>query len=192
MESKTFKNWWLLAINGVLAIFVGILLLFCTADFIKTVVMYIGLIILLCGIFLLGLAIYYLKKDRKVATMMIESIISITIGIIIMIFPEGSLNWFLILLGVWAVIVGIFQLVILVNIGKYVANKNVILFNGLLTIALGVFLMLYPVTFASAVAKILGIAAVVFGVMMIYLGFSIRKLKPPAEKASAPPAEPGK
>jgi uncharacterized membrane protein HdeD (DUF308 family) len=185
MESKTFKNWWLLAINGIIAILIGILLIFFSKDILETLVKIVGFVVLAGGIILLIASIYYLKKDKSVAMMMIEAVLSITIGMIILLFPQGTLKWFLILVGVWAIIVGIFQLVILVNIRKTLFNKNLILLNGLLTIALGVFMMLYPVEFASAVAKILGIASALFGIIMIYLGFSVRKIKVSTEKDSS-------
>ncbi len=177
METKSFKNWWLLVINGLLAILVGILLIFFSRESLETIVRIIGIAVLAGGILLFLAALYYLKKDKSVALMMVEAILSITIGIIILLFPQNTLKWFLILLGVWAIIVGIFQLVILVNTRKTVLNKNVILVNGLLTIGLGVFLMLYNLEFASALAKIMGILLALFGFVMIYLGFGIRKIK---------------
>jgi len=191
MESKLFKNWWLLAVNGIIAILVGILLLFTTPEFINTIVRIIGLVVLVGGVVLLITALYYLKKDRSVLMMMIQSVASITIGLIILIFPESSLKWFLILIGVWAVIVGLFQLVILINLGKNLANRNLILLNGLLTIALGVVLILYPVEFAGVIAKVLGIAAALFGAVMIYLGFAVRKISQIPEKKQEPHAPAG-
>lgn len=191
MESKLFKNWWLLAVNGIIAILVGILLLFTTPEFINTIVRIIGLVVLVGGVVLLITALYYLKKDRSVLMMMIQSVASITIGLIILIFPESSLKWFLILIGVWAVIVGLFQLVILINLGKNLANRNLILLNGLLTIALGVVLILYPVEFAGVIVKVLGIAAALFGAVMIYLGFAVRKISQIPEKKQEPPAPAG-
>lgn len=81
MESKLFKNWWLLAVNGIIAILVGILLLFTTPEFINTIVRIIGLVVLVGGVVLLITALYYLKKDRSVLMMMIQYVASITIGL---------------------------------------------------------------------------------------------------------------
>ncbi len=184
METRTFRNWWLLAINGILAILIGILLFSFSADLIQLLVRIVGIAMLGGGIIMLIAAIYYLKKDKSVAMMMVEAVLGITIGVIVLLFPQNTLKWFLILVGVWSVILGVFQLVILVNVRKMVINKNIILFNGLLTIALGVFLMLYPLEFASVIAKILGIALALFGIIMLYLGFSIRKLKAEGESTS--------
>jgi uncharacterized membrane protein HdeD (DUF308 family) len=89
------------------------------------------------------------------------------------------------MMGVWAVIVGIFQLVILINVKRNLSNKNIILFNGLLTIILGALFFLNPSTFNDIVIKILGVFTVIFGVVMIYLSFVIRKVTLAGEKEEA-------
>lgn len=182
METKRFKNWWFLAVNGIIAILFGLLLIFMTREFIQTIVFYFGLLILLTGVILLFTAVYNLKKDKNIGLISVQSVISIAIGLIIMLFPGNALNLFLILFGVWAVIVGIFQLVVLVNIRRNLSNKNVFLFNGILTVALGVILILKPFELADVLAKILGIFSTVFGLVMIYLSFVIRKAASIGEK----------
>jgi uncharacterized membrane protein HdeD (DUF308 family) len=94
---------------------------------------------------------------------------------VIMIFKEESLSLFFILLGVWAIIVGLFQLIILVNVKRNLSNKNIILFNGLLTIALGIILILEKNEIPIFLTKVLGGFAVLFGLVMIYLSIIIHK-----------------
>ena len=110
METKPYKNRWFLAINGIIAILFGLLLLLFTQKTILSVVFFSGLVMVLGGLCFLLIAIYQLRKDRNVMMLIFQSIFSIAIGLIIMIFKEQSLHLFLILLGVWAIIVGIFQL----------------------------------------------------------------------------------
>jgi uncharacterized membrane protein HdeD (DUF308 family) len=91
-----------------------------------------------------------------------------------MIFRDESLHLFFILLGVWAVIVGIFQLVILVNIKRNLSNKNIFLFNGMLTIVLGIAMILKNEV-VPVLTQFLGAFSILFGIVMIYLSFLIRK-----------------
>jgi uncharacterized membrane protein HdeD (DUF308 family) len=106
-----------------------------------------------------------------------------------MFFKDQSLHLFFILLGVWAVLVGIFQLVILVNIKRNIANRNFILFNGLLTIALGILMILQKEEVSVFVTKILGAFAILVGILMIYLSFVIRKPAMITGKETDPPAK---
>jgi len=94
--------------------------------------------------------------------------------LLIMIFRDESLHLFFILLGVWAVIVGIFQLVILVNIKRNLSNKNIFLFNGMLTIVLGIAMILKNEV-VPVLTQFLGAFSILFGIVMIYLSFLIRK-----------------
>jgi uncharacterized membrane protein HdeD (DUF308 family) len=188
MERKPGKNWWFLAVNGLIAILFGLLLLLFSKEVIQSVVFFIGLTIAIAGLIFFLTALILLKKDKGVAMIIVQAVLTLAIGSAIMIFRESSVDLFFILLGVWAIIVGIFQLVILVNIRKQLRNKNIILFNGLLTIALGVVLFFHPFAFAVLLIKMLGGFATIFGLLMIYLSFTIRKATMRPEIGSETPS----
>lgn len=177
MEKKGKKNWWFLVINGLIAILVGIFLLFFEKDMIKELVRYIGIGIAVVGALLLFAAIRNIKADKQAGMLLFESILTLVIGLIIVLFPTFSLNVFLIIIGVWAVILGIVQLAILINIKGKIAGKNILLFNGLLTIVLGVMLFFEPLTSVVILVKILGAFAIIFGILMIYFGFVLKTIK---------------
>jgi uncharacterized membrane protein HdeD (DUF308 family) len=175
METRSFKNRWFLAVNGIIAVLFGVLLLFFTKEIIVSVVFWSGLVIGLGGLCFLFIAIWYLKKDRNVGLLILQSIFSLAIGLAIMLFPDKSLHLFFLLFGIWAIIVGIFQLVILVNVKRNLSNKNFILFNGLLTIGLGIVMILLKEEVPVLLTKLLGILAILLGIVMIYLSIIIRK-----------------
>ena len=177
MEKKRYSNWWFLALNGIIAILFGLLVLLYTQETIKTLVFYFGVVILLTGLALLGTAIINLKKEKKTGMLLFESIVTVAIGIIIMFFPQNSLEFFLILIGVWAVILGIVQLIILINVKGEFAGKNIFLFNGLLTLAMGVILFFDPFSVAEFLVKVIGVFSLLFGCILIYLSFVLHRIK---------------
>lgn len=189
MKTQGTKNWWFLTINGTIAILFGIMFLFFTRTFIETLIMYFGLIILIGGLILLITAINYLRNDKKAGLTLFESILTIAIGVIIMIFPQNSMNLFLLLIGIWAVIVGLAQLVILINIKSPFRGKHFLLFNGLLTIVLGVFLFFKPYEMSIIIVKIIGLVAIIFGVMMVYFSIALKLLKPDNSDQIEPESE---
>ena len=176
METKRYKNWWFLAVNGIIAILFGLLLLLFTKEVIQTIVFSFGVVILAAGLILFFTAVYQIKKEKGVGMLLFQSILSVAIGIIIMLFTKDSLRFFLILIGVWAVIVGIMQLVVLINVKRNLSNKNIFLFNGLLTIVMGVILFLDPFAIAGFVVTLTGIFSIVFGLVLIYLSFALRTI----------------
>ena len=176
METKAFKNWWFLTVNGIIALVFGLILVLYTQESIKAFLVYFGIIVLAAGLLLLITTLVNLKNDKRVTLLMIQSVTSIGLGAFIMLAPENSLKIFLILIGVWAIILGIMQLVILVNVKRNLTNKNVFLINCLMTISLGVIMFFNPFSFALFVIHVIGILAMLFGLILIYLSFIIRKV----------------
>jgi uncharacterized membrane protein HdeD (DUF308 family) len=186
METRVYKNWWILAANGAIAILFGLLLLGFTKETINTIVTWFGAVLLICGILLVALAIRNIRQDKGSLMIILEAVITIAIGLIIIIKPGESLKLFLTLVGIWALIIGIVQLVILINIKDAVKNKNILLINSLVTLGLGVALILIPDLFAGFLVIIVGLFALVLGILMIYFSFVLRSVKfVPEKKADA-------
>lgn len=177
MKTRTYKHWWFLTVNGIISILIGIMMLLVSKDLILEILHYFGIAMLVAGIILLIGSIYSLKRDIKAIVLVLQSIVYTTMGLFIILTPKADiLNFFMLLSGVWAIIVGIFQLAILVNTDEIHANKNVILLNGLLTIAFGVCLCFRPFEFADLLARALGAFASLLGLIMIYLSLMLRKV----------------
>jgi len=177
MAKGKLANWWFLAINGLVFTLFGVLILLLNEEAIKALLEYIGIFMFIVGGILLIAGINNIRKDRAASMILIEAIASIAIGIALVFFPQLSVALFLILTGIWAIIIGIVQLVIIVNVKETIASKNILLLNGLLTIALGISLLFNPFQWAVFLIKIIGFLAAVFGLLLIYFAFVLRKLK---------------
>ena len=118
-----------------------------------------------------------IRRDKAGAMILVESIVAVAIGIGLIFFPEVFAKLFLIMIGIWAIIIGIVQLVIMVNIKGEIANKNILLINGLLTIALGAVLLFNPFLWAIFLVKMIGVFAALFGILMIYFSLVLRRVK---------------
>ncbi len=177
METKRFKNWWFLAINGFIFILMGLLFLFFTQETIITLIKYFGILLLAGGAVFLLVGINNIRKDKSGAMILMEAIASIAIGLALLLYPSATVALFLVLVGIWAILIGIIQLVIIVNYKGVIANKNVHLINGLLTIGLGILLLFNPFAWAIFMGKVIGICAVLFGCLLLYFAITLRSLK---------------
>ncbi len=177
MESKGFKNWWFLALNGLVLMVFGLLVLFFDQEQIKQLIHYFGIIVLVIGAILLLFGINNLRRDKSGTVILIESIAAIAIGLAFIFYPQASLSLFLILTGIWIVIVGIIQLVILVNIKRMLNNKNILFINGLLTVGLGVALLFNPFVWGVFLIKLIALMSTLFGLVLIYFSFVLRTVK---------------
>lgn len=177
METRAFKNWWMLAINGLLALLFGLLLLAFTEAAIHTIIFWFGLVVLISGLLLAGLAIRNVRKDKGSVVIIMEAVATIVLGLIIVFFREQSLKIFLVMTGIWAVIMGIVQLVVYFLVRKSLNNHPLLAINAVLTILLGVILFVIPIPFIRFLVITVGVVACLLGLLMIYFSFRVRGVK---------------
>ncbi len=177
METVRYKNWGLLAVNGVVAILFGCLMLFFSAEVIQTIVFYFGLVIAVSGALMALIAFRNIQKDKSSGLLLVEAILMIAIGCVIMFSPKESLNFFLVLVGIWLILIGIAQLIVLMRAGNQLVSRNVMLVNALVTLGIGVLLIFHPFEMATLAGKIIGVVAMLFGALMIYLAFQLSTVK---------------
>lgn len=174
MEKRRFKNWGFLAINGLVCILLGILLFTFTQEFLEVVILWFGIAILVSGAGLMISGINAIRKDRGASLVLIESIAAIAIGLVLIFYPGFSLALFLVLIGVWAIIIGIVQIVVLVSLKDVLTSKTLLLVNALLTLLFGVLLFFNPFEWAEFMGKVIGVFAILMGILLIYIAFIIR------------------
>jgi uncharacterized membrane protein HdeD (DUF308 family) len=177
METQGYKNWWFLAANGLIFILFGCLMLFFTQEVIKTILRWFGIIMVAGGAVMLVAGINNIRRDKAGAMVLVSAIVALAIGLALTFFPEASMALFLIMIGIWAIMIGIIQLVIMVNVKSALANKNLLLLNGLFTIALGVIMLFNPFQWAIILVKLIGAFAALFGILLIYLALMLRSAR---------------
>jgi len=118
-----------------------------------------------------------MKKKKSYLLLMVEAIFAILIGAVIAISPGNSLNLFLILVGIWAVAMGLLQIIVAVQMRKKVSNHNLFTLNGIITLVFGLLLFYHPMGTAKALLIVIGILALGAGVLLVYLGFKVKGVK---------------
>lgn len=177
MKTNLQKNWWVLSVNGILAVLFGGLALFATETILLSISMYFGLLVLVGGVLLLLGAFDQRKKKKNYSLMLTEGLISIVLGILIMIYPNQTLKLFLIFIGVWALLLGIFKIYIAIAMGKIMEYRYIMIIGGILLIGISFMLLLNPAYVAGLVLQVVGAIFVVLGIMLIYFSFVIKNAK---------------
>ena len=177
MKTNLKKNWWVLLINGLIAVLFGALAMFSTQTMMESIQIYFGLLIVIGGVLLLFGAYDKYKKERSFSLMLTEGIVSVLLGALIMLFPEQSLRIFLIFIGIWAVLLGLFKIYIAISMRNISGFKSVLIFGGITLFAIGLLLLLDPSYVAGAVLKSVGAVFVLLGMILIYYSFMVRGMK---------------
>lgn len=173
---ESLKNKWvLLMANATIAIIAGIVFLFVPEQTLKTIGFAAGIVILLSGLFLVFGAFSYAKKGQNMFFWLLEGIINLSLGIILIINPAWLVEFLLILIGLWALILGIYQLFTGFVSSKQIKNNSLLKINGLVSAVVGVVLLFKPDMVASFIIELLGIISIIIGGIMMYFAFLIKK-----------------
>lgn len=171
------KNWWVLLINGIIALILGLFAIFSPEGVLVTLAKYFGFLIILAGI-ILGIGGFRkIQKKEHYLWLLVEAVIIIILGAIILLYTEETLTIFAIIMGVWAISMAVLQFILLASIKDEVQNKNIILINAVITLAIGVILFFNPFSGLKIFTILVGIAALVMGVLMIMVAFNVKKVQ---------------
>lgn len=177
MEISIYKNWWLLAIKGILVTIFGIAAVFFPGVTLATLMIYFGILIVASGLFLLIGAFSHIKDNKHWANWLFEGVLDIIIGIIIIIYPQLTIDLFIIIVGIWAVTVGFTQLFSALRAHKTGRARWLMLLNALIVVIFGIVLFLNPTESSAALTMLVGVFAIVFGIFVTIYSFSLKNLK---------------
>lgn len=174
MRNLIVRNWWAVALRGLLAVAFGIMTLSWPGITLVSLIMVFAAYAFLDGIFALITAVRH-REQRSVA-LAVEGVAGIAAGTVAVLLPGITAMVLLYLIAIWAVVTGVFELIAAVKLRKTIEGELFLGLAGILSIAFGVLLMVRPGLGALAVVWLIGAYALAFGVMMLALGFRVRVL----------------
>lgn len=175
MKEQLRKGWWFLTIKGILFILFGLAALLYPWEVITTIVLYLGLIIFVEGILFIIGAIYNKKRQKAWELWMLEGIMDAIIGLLFMIYPGLTMKIFIIIIGIWAIMLGVYQIITYFTVEAHPGNKFFYLINGLLALLMGVFMISNPFEGGKFITVTVGIFSLIFGVMLTVTSIKMRE-----------------
>jgi len=168
------RYWWMLAIRGVIAVLFGLAAIFWPGLTALVLVYLFGAFALIDGI----VAVVVSLQERAVVprwwVLLIEGIFGILIGILTFFSPIVTALVLLYLIAAWAIITGILEIAAAFSMRRALALEWTLAIAGILSILLGILLAVQPVRGIITVVWIIGIYAIVFGVLFIVRAFQFR------------------
>lgn len=175
MYGMLSRNWWAVALRGAIAIIFGVLALFWPGITVAVLVIMFGAYALVDGIFALVSAFSGKNKESR-GLMALLGVLGILFGIVALVWPGVTALALVFLIGGWAVVTGITEIVAAIRLRKEIKGEWLLIASGVISVIFGVLLWLAPGSGAIALAWLIGIYAIVFGVMLVALGFRLHKM----------------
>jgi len=184
MFTQLFRNWWLFAVRGVIAIVFGLLALIWPRSAMLALVLLFGAYALLDGIFAVAVGIASHGYFERWWAVLLEGLAGIVIGITTFFWPNITALIVLYFVAAWAVITGIFEIVAAIKFRHVIPGKWAMILNGLLSFLLGALLFVFPAAGEVGLMWLIGIYAVVAGVMGMLFAFGLQRFYAQAREAS--------
>jgi uncharacterized membrane protein HdeD (DUF308 family) len=175
-ESDISSRWGWVVLRGVVAVLFGLLF------FTRPGPMTLGLVMLFAAYaFVGGIAtiITAARRGRAGASwgmFLLDGVLSIAVAIIAVLWPVSTIVAFVWVLAAWAIVSGIVEIGSAINLRKVIEHEWALGLAGAVSIAFGLLLLLRPAAGTLAVVWLLGGYALLFGALMIALGFKMRSL----------------
>lgn len=164
-------------------IVLGILALTVPELFTGTLVWVVGALLIGAGILYIIFGIFMMNLVFGSTWIFLEGIMTIILGTIITVNPEGSFKFLCYIFALWMMISGISELFSSFDIKKYGVKKWwITLIFALIYFAFGLVLFIYPKETTNVLLIILGIALIIFGLFRLIDLFEVFKREKKEEK----------
>ncbi len=170
------RHWWAMALRGVVAILFGLVALLWPHLTLTVLVLFFGAFALVGGLFAVIAAFGYRGLYERWWVLLIEGLVGIAVGLITFFWPAITALALLFLIAAWAIVTGILEIATAVWMHRAVGNEWMLLFGGIASVIFGLLLAVLPGVGLLALTWLIGIYAIVFGILLLTLSFQWRKL----------------
>jgi len=172
------RNWGWVVARGVAAIVFGLCALFVPGITWVVLISFFSAYALMGGIAAIVAALSReTRADRPWGLLLMEGIAGVAVAVLWVLWPAATSLAFLYVLGGWAVVSGILEIGTAIRLRRTIQGEWMLALAGVLSVALGVTVWLWPLAGALALVWWIGAYAIVFGALIIAVGLHLRRLK---------------
>ena len=178
------KTWWVNVLRGVVAILFGLFALLNPSAAFDLLLLLFGIFILIDGILNILASIAYYKTSENWWISLLVGVLEIAVAVATFVRPDIVGIVALVLIGTWALFKGLVELLAGIALRKEIEGEWILILSGILSMLTGVFAYLFAFTDNEGFMLLLGLYAVVWGVLLLILGFAARRWAKELRQAS--------
>jgi uncharacterized membrane protein HdeD (DUF308 family) len=174
MRLALARNWWSLVLRGLAAILLGIVTFAWPGITLTALVFVFGAYALLDGVLSIAGAVRAAEAHERWGSLLIEGIAGVLAAAITVLWPPITALALIYVVAAWAIVTGIAEIFTAVRLRKYIAGEWLLVLGGVASLLFGILVALVPLAGALVIALWIGAYALVFGVLLVVLGFRLR------------------
>jgi uncharacterized membrane protein HdeD (DUF308 family) len=169
------RNWWAIALRGLAGIIFGILAFVMPGVTLAVLVLLFGAYALVDGIFNIIAAVTGRTGAQSWWMLLLEGLVSVAAGLVTFFMPGLTALTLVYVISAWAIITGVLEIVAAIRLRKLITNEWWLALGGVLSIVFGAFIAAAPGAGALALVFWIGAYAIVFGALLVAVGFRLRR-----------------
>jgi uncharacterized membrane protein HdeD (DUF308 family) len=168
------QNWWAVVLRGVVGVVFGLTVFMWPGISLAALVLIYGAYAFVDGVFAVVGALRRPSAGHARWVTLLRGALGVGAGVVTVLWPGITALALLYVIAAWAIIGGVLEIMSAVRLRKTISGEWLLALGGVLAIALGVMLMLFPGPGALALVLWVGAFAIVFGIALIALGLRLR------------------
>jgi uncharacterized membrane protein HdeD (DUF308 family) len=168
------RHWWVMALRGACALLFGIIAVIRPFDALDVLVIFYGAYMLVDGLLALSAVIASGFHVAHLWALLLEGLCGVGIGIITFLWPQITLVILVYLIGFWALVTGVFEIVAAFRLRQHLAGEIWLALSGVISLLFGFVILVAPGIGAVVVATLIGFYAILFGGTLLALAFRLR------------------
>jgi len=165
------KNWWILALQGLLLITLGALVLFSAGFSLADLLGYLGILLLVFGLIMVIWGWRQRKTQGNWWGLVFFGLLQVIVGLLILSDANRATSVFSYTIGGWATLMGIAQFIL--GFGRK-SNKPLYFLNGAVSVVLGVLIIYNPFKSPNSTTYLVGFYSLLLGLFIIYYSVKAR------------------
>jgi uncharacterized membrane protein HdeD (DUF308 family) len=168
------RHWWALVLRGIAGVIFGIIVFVSPAISLAALVILFGAYALADGVFSLVAAARQHGTADHWWALLLEGITGVAAGIVTLVWPGLTVLALLYLVAAWALVTGVLEIGAAVRLRKVMEHEWLLALSGVLSVALGIGLFVFPGPGLLALVLWTGAYAFVSGIVLIVLGVRLQ------------------
>jgi len=169
------RNWWLLLVLGIVSVLAGVFV-FVYPWTLSSVAVFVGALLIVRGVLLALTPPLTRARGWNVAL----GIVNLLFGIAVLVWPAATLVVLATLFGLWLIASGLFDIIASIAVRRAAGSWWLLLLRGLIAVPLGIIALVSPALMIEVLVAVIGIWAVLVGIVETVVSFQARRLPPPA------------
>ena len=167
-------NWWSLVVRGVAAILFGAAVFLTPELTLDALAALFAAYVIIDGALTLIAGLQERARGQRWGALLLEGIAGIGVGALTLLWSERTVLSLLLLIGAWAVAVGVLQILAVVRLGHLRRGESLLALAGAVSAIFGVVLIVAPIAGISVLGVSIAAYALGWGGLLIALGRRLR------------------